>query len=308
MFEIIGIAVVVWIIWVVLKAIGRTATNQAYHQGAAANMSLADAKAALQSAEEEFIGSFSRGRDSASVQQNLLDKAASLNDRVGQLSNMESGPESRAIYRADLMKKANRVRSFMDKVGPPKNHRHSFSSFDSWLDKFKDGAGVANELLAKTDKGCLIDFMDISPLRRAYEQGVEPYQLGMEFGEQFDYGKFLGGAHATREDGVPGEIDYSELIRRYRNYARMSNRAPSPKTSDKQIIDIYETIASEFTGVARQRNEEISEDTINGIVLKFLQMHESFGREMFEQHLEYELQKYEMEGLRPDYKQGLKLP
>lgn len=44
---------------------------------------------------------------------------------------------------------------------------------------------------------------------------------------------------------------------------------------------------------------------MNYIVWKFIQVKEMMGAEMLDSHLEYELQKYLSEGLRPDYSQDL---
>jgi len=74
---------------------------------------------------------------------------------------------------------------------------HGYESFEEWLEEFKDGAGYIDEHLAtKTGDGTsLIDLMDLTPLRRAYEEGVEPYELGTDFGSQFDIGMFLERNH-----------------------------------------------------------------------------------------------------------------
>lgn len=318
MFEIIGIAVVLWVVWKIIKAVGRTATTQAYHQGAAESMSLADARLALEEAEERFMGSqFSTGGNSASEQQSLLDKAAFLNDRVNQLTNRETGSVSRARYRAELIARASKTKTFLDKIhdSKPTGKMASADSFDDWLNEFKEGAGEANELLVTTDKGCLIDFMDISPLRRAHAEGIEPYQLGIEFGEQFDYDKFMGATGGSRikndnstYDDDYRHTDYDELVSKYREFAEASGCAPTDKTSDLEIKEIYELITDEFFQIANERNENLSDETINSIVIKFIQVHESFGSELFNQHLHYELQKYRQEGLRPDYKKGLRIP
>jgi hypothetical protein len=46
---------------------------------------------------------------------------------------------------------------------------------------------------------------------------------------------------------------------------------------------------------------------MNFIVWKFLQIYETLGDAMVDEHLAYEVEKYHKEGLRHDYKQDLYL-
>lgn len=85
-------------------------------------------------------------------------------------------------------------------------------------------------------------------------------------------------------------------------FASTRGIAPSSKTSDEKIIEIYQKVGTAFRQVATQRSEIISAGVLNNIVLKFFQIYEGYGQEMFDSHLNYELSKYQNEGLRPDYK------
>lgn len=59
--------------------------------------------------------------------------------------------------------------------------------WDEWFSKYKQSAGVINPgLEVDKDGRSLIDFMDDEPIRRAYNDGVDPIKLGAEFGEGFD--------------------------------------------------------------------------------------------------------------------------
>lgn len=66
--------------------------------------------------------------------------------------------------------------------------KKSYPNFESWYVVFKKTAGVINPQLApkKGDGGTLLDFMDHTPLKAAYSQGVSPRQLAQEFASQFD--------------------------------------------------------------------------------------------------------------------------
>ncbi len=97
------------------------------------------------------------------------------------------------------------------------------------------------------------------------------------------------------------------IVNGYRRVARENNIAPSSKISDKKIIEIYQKVGSTFREISKQRNEHISSEQINNIVLKFFQVYEMMGDTMFNEHLKYELDKYSEEGLRGDYQQELKL-
>lgn len=97
------------------------------------------------------------------------------------------------------------------------------------------------------------------------------------------------------------------IVNGYRSIAEANNIAPTSKTSDQQIIEIYQKVGSSFHEASKERNEHIPAGHINTIVLKFLQVHELMGETMFYEHLKYEVNKYLQEGLREDYKRDLDL-
>jgi hypothetical protein len=76
---------------------------------------------------------------------------------------------------------------------------------------------------------------------------------------------------------------------------------------DQKIIEIYQRVGSAFREASNQRGEHIPAGHLNTVVLKFFQVYEMMGDTMFYEHLKYEVDKYIQEGLRPDYKQDLKL-
>ncbi|MBN8571317.1 MAG: hypothetical protein J0M18_16975 [Ignavibacteria bacterium] len=92
------------------------------------------------------------------------------------------------------------------------------------------------------------------------------------------------------------------IIKSYRDIAKKINGAPSAKTSDEKILDIYRKVLIAFKAEASQRGERIPAVNLNSIALKFMQVYEMSGEEFFNEHLEYEIIKYHNEGLREDYK------
>lgn len=97
------------------------------------------------------------------------------------------------------------------------------------------------------------------------------------------------------------------VIKGLRSYAVQNNCAPTGKTSDKKIIEIYTKVATAFRQAANQRSEVISAGTLNCIVLYFLQCYEMMGDEMVDSHLEHEIEQYLKSGLRPDYQREIHL-
>jgi hypothetical protein len=97
------------------------------------------------------------------------------------------------------------------------------------------------------------------------------------------------------------------IVGSYRRLAATQECAPTSKTSDEKIIEIYRQVVTGFREAAGQRGERIPAEVMNFIVWKFLQAYELFEDAGVESHLAYELQNYSQQGLRPDYRRDLKL-
>jgi hypothetical protein len=110
--------------------------------------------------------------------------------------------------------------------------------------------------------------------------------------------------HTMLDDvqAVSGRI----IVKGYRRIAAQHGCAPTAKTSDQKIIEIHTLVSKAFHQAAERRGERIPALIDNHIVLKFLQVYEMMGDHL-QQHLQYEVEKYLAEGLRPDYKQELPL-
>jgi len=99
----------------------------------------------------------------------------------------------------------------------------------------------------------------------------------------------------------------NSLVKRLRNIGRFNNTAPTEKTSDEKVIEIYQLICSSFRDASNKRNESIPADNLNTIAMKFFNVYEQFGEDFMKEHLDFELEKYRKEGLRPEYQKGISL-
>ena len=99
----------------------------------------------------------------------------------------------------------------------------------------------------------------------------------------------------------------TSLVKRLRNIGEFNNTAPTEKTSDEKIIEIYTLICSTFRKASSEKQERIPADNLNIIAMKFFKVYEEFGEDFMKEHLEYELKKYKNEGLRPEYQRGISL-
>lgn len=99
----------------------------------------------------------------------------------------------------------------------------------------------------------------------------------------------------------------TSLVKRLRNIGEYNNTAPTEKTSDEKVIEIYQLICSSFRNASNKRNERIPADNLNTIAMKFFNVYEQFGEDFMKEHLEFELEKYRKDGLRPEYQKGISL-
>jgi hypothetical protein len=120
--------------------------------------------------------------------------------------------------------------------------------------------------------------------------------------------KLFGGTQQPRTllDQVQ-ETGGKLIVSGYRRLAAQQGCAPTAATSDREIMEIYKKVGTAFREASKQRGEQLPAGTINYIVWKFIQVKEMMGAAMLDSHLAYELQKYLSEGLRPDYRQDLRL-
>lgn len=97
------------------------------------------------------------------------------------------------------------------------------------------------------------------------------------------------------------------IISGFRRIAAAQGCAPSMTMSDEKIIEVYSRVCKAFRDASERRGERIPALLLNRIVLYFLQCHEKFPEQFFDEHLRYEVEKYSAEGLRPEYQKELSL-
>lgn len=98
------------------------------------------------------------------------------------------------------------------------------------------------------------------------------------------------------------------IVAQYRAHAATQGGecAPTSKTSDARVLEVYRAVLREFGEVASDRSELLEPSWLNFIAWKFMQVEEMLGQEMLASHLAYETRKFREEGLRPEYRNELK--
>lgn len=99
----------------------------------------------------------------------------------------------------------------------------------------------------------------------------------------------------------------ASVVKRFRSIGELNNVAPTDKMTDDKIIEIYTLICTKFRKASVEKEERILADNLNIIALKFFNVYENFGEVYMKEHLEYEVNKYKKEGLRPEYKREIAL-
>lgn len=91
------------------------------------------------------------------------------------------------------------------------------------------------------------------------------------------------------------------IASRFRQIGVANNCAPTDKTSDQKIIEIYQRVGAAFRQEAENRGERIPAGNLNAIAFHFVQVYELAGDKFLDEHLIYEIDKYHNEGLRQNY-------
>jgi hypothetical protein len=120
-------------------------------------------------------------------------------------------------------------------------------------------------------------------------------------------GKKAMSAKKTKMKAETSELSGESIVSCYRRLGKEEECAPTPATSDDEILAIYSTVAKAFGEAAKQRRETITVGHINTIAWQFMRVKEQLGDAFLEEHLEYEVEKYLVEGLRREYRDELSL-
>ncbi|BAX62880.1 hypothetical protein [Burkholderia stabilis] len=86
---------------------------------------------------------------------------------------------------------------------------------------------------------------------------------------------------------------------------RGNTASPAAKTSDEEILTLYQRVGTAFHVVAEERGERLNAGIKNNIALYFYQAFEALTLEFFEEHLRYELNRYRQSGLRETYEREI---
>jgi hypothetical protein len=99
-------------------------------------------------------------------------------------------------------------------------------------------------------------------------------------------------------------------VQLYRNWARDRQIQLTDKTTDELILKVYDLVIKGFTPrtVNGVREEWISDNTMAFIILQMLLVNERFESDFLMDHLQYQIQYYRSNGLRPEYAKGIPFP
>jgi hypothetical protein len=124
---------------------------------------------------------------------------------------------------------------------------------------------------------------------------------------RYAMGRFLDWLRDLRLRGTGLRRGSRLIVDGYRDVARRHAVAPTAKTTDTEILHLFERVGSAFKSVADQRGEMLRAPRINYIVWKFLQAHEELGSDAFDAYFQQELIRYRNDGLPAAYRHELRL-
>jgi hypothetical protein len=81
-----------------------------------------------------------------------------------------------------------------------------------------------------------------------------------------------------------------------------SRRSAQERPTKDDVHALLQLVVKGFHGVANKRGESLSEADVKRICAFFYHQQQTFGLEFTREHLHYELEKYQREGLRDDYR------
>ena len=116
----------------------------------------------------------------------------------------------------------------------------------------------------------------------------------------FYFNYYIRNIKPTQPDSSKSHIN-GGVIRKFRKIGKAKNSAPSDKTSDDKILEIYMLVIYNFTRASIGKKERIPVENLDIIALKFFNVYEEFGDDFLKHHLEYELNYFRHNGLRQEY-------
>lgn len=90
------------------------------------------------------------------------------------------------------------------------------------------------------------------------------------------------------------------LVPHYRELGAALGCAPTAKTSDDRIMEIFDLVTMGFNMASKKRGERIPASVLDRLVFNFMGVYESLPEELANERLRYELARYLRDGLRLD--------
>jgi hypothetical protein len=81
-----------------------------------------------------------------------------------------------------------------------------------------------------------------------------------------------------------------------------ARRLAETSPADEAVGELLQSVVAGFRGIAKKRGESLSDAELKRICAFFQHQQQTYGLEFTREHLDYELAKYEREGLRADYR------
>jgi len=109
---------------------------------------------------------------------------------------------------------------------------------------------------------------------------------------------------------VPGddEKDDQFWVEAFREWASDRSIILTKRTTDELIARVKNLVFENFRPMPEKGVKEFSLNTYGAIVLELLLMNEKLGTDFMMEHLQYQIDYYRENGLRPEYVQGLPVP
>ena len=97
------------------------------------------------------------------------------------------------------------------------------------------------------------------------------------------------------------------LVPHYRELGAALGCAPTAKTSDDRIMEIFERVTTAFCMAAKKRGERLPVSILDRIVFNFMCIYEEYPQDVANERLKYELARYLRDGFKRDDSETLRM-
>lgn len=102
-------------------------------------------------------------------------------------------------------------------------------------------------------------------------------------------------------------LEKGSLGKKIKNTGRRLGFNNIDSFTEQEVEDLHGKVVARFREVARFRGEQLEDGMLNFITLHFFKTATSLGKEFLVSHLDYEIEKYKVDGLRETYGHSLDL-